>query len=1268
VGTTYAMPKVLSSTLIPLLTVMLTVFALACSGIEGTQSGASSDGADEVEGTDAPHVTPGATGPSGGAEVRNVPSENLITTIFSKRNNRTFEFQDVSIAIGSDGLGLISFHDRYVGDLKVAHCDDAACTSATTSTIDSDGVGLASSITIGSDGLGLISYEDITNDSLKVAHCNDAACTSATTSTIDSTGSVGRPSITIGTDGLGLISYHKWMDGDLKVAHCDDAACTSATTSTIDSDGYVGEVSSITIGVDGLGLISYFDNTNHDLKVAHCNDAACTSATTSTIDSDGSVGMFPSTATGVDGLGLISYFDNTNHDLKVAHCDNAACTSATTSTIDSDGRVGSDTSITIGADGLGLISYLDATNDSLKVAHCDNPACTSATTSTVDSNRIHGTDTSITIGTDGLALISYYGVKLNHLKVAHCGTTLCSPTSSSENVGQEDPVVPAFQPSVFLELDMAQSNFDAGTLHYCAITESAGVNCWGRGWLGDGAISRGMIEGGATQVVGLPDDVISVAAGDESTCVVTSAGGVYCWGSEDFGKLGNGIQDGCRQTQIGSRTCQTRRAYVLPIPVVGLDSGVRSVWMGSNSNHVCVITDVGGVKCWGDGKSGQYDDSSPYDSSVPVDIEELESDVVQLALGYLHSCALMRIGTVKCWGDHRPSPDSYWGEGGRVPYDTGLEDIVSIEAGGGDTCALTSSGTVICWGWTTDPTPVVGINEPVAAISVGSKYNCALTVSGLPWCWGAVNTIVDPETTYNSDPVLISGIPDSNINPIRAVDIASNPYSACLLMNDGSVVCWGWKWSSYTDESPFYEPYFISTDSYQAGHSGNTGMAEESPAPRGTLLSDYEEIQHIFGSAGLCVVTVAGGVKCGGAEEPLMGGRLSAWLTGWERYDEYPEYMRNFRMPKEFTDPAYYVLGLTSGVDEVSISSTHSCATTSSGGLWCWGMNDYGQLGDGSTDPSLLAKQIFGPNSGVTSVATAPGRTCAVVNGAVNCWGRNMATDDGTVEYQLTPTQVPELWTGFTEIALSSVQIDYYPEIDSSCALREDGTVWCWMGSRLNVDYYKLKSGLVVDDLLPSNTPYDPDTLDDLVLDTTPRKISEINDAEMSDNLEFGRALQIVASGDGYCVRTSSHIKCFNLAFEDGKTENEWGGALTWFPDGFTYDESINHEIDGSDFIDIAAGPNVVCALDDGHQVSCFTVVDNYPNIPRTLIVISEIKISDSEFIRVKDITSIRSDRGRVFCALTEHSKVMCWYGGSGSLYEKTNLMGALPAERSGGF
>jgi hypothetical protein len=184
-----------------------------------------------------------------------------------------------SIAIGADGLGLISYADVANDDLKVAHCLNVACTSATKTTIDSVGIVAGStSVVIGSDGLGLISYSDSTpNYDLKVAHCVNVSCSSATKTPVDTAGMVGLySSITIGADGLGLIAYQDdYPHYDLKVAHCQSVACSSATNTTVVGPDHTDGGGSLTVGPDGLGLMSYEDSDTETLKVAHCSNLFC---------------------------------------------------------------------------------------------------------------------------------------------------------------------------------------------------------------------------------------------------------------------------------------------------------------------------------------------------------------------------------------------------------------------------------------------------------------------------------------------------------------------------------------------------------------------------------------------------------------------------------------------------------------------------------------------------------------------------------------------------------------------------------------------------------------------------------------------------------------------------------------------------------------------------------------------------------------------------------------------------------------------------------
>jgi len=136
---------------------------------------------------------------------------------------------DTAITTGADGLGLISFYGN--GNLRVAHCQNPACTSADINTIDSAGgeTGWKTAITIGADGLGLISYFNAASNKLKVAHCSDLVCSSATAYGLTGAGSItdeeSATSIALGVDGLGIISFYRNSSDDLVVVHCSNPFC-----------------------------------------------------------------------------------------------------------------------------------------------------------------------------------------------------------------------------------------------------------------------------------------------------------------------------------------------------------------------------------------------------------------------------------------------------------------------------------------------------------------------------------------------------------------------------------------------------------------------------------------------------------------------------------------------------------------------------------------------------------------------------------------------------------------------------------------------------------------------------------------------------------------------------------------------------------------------------------------------------------------------------------------------------------------------------------
>ncbi len=374
-----------------------------------------------------------------------VPGVPRITTVDDPAND-VGQYSDM--AIGTDGLPVISYFDVTAGTLKVAKCADAACSGTPTITTVDDPpiyiVGRYTSIAIGVDGLPVISYYDQTAGALKVAKCQNAACAGAFAliTTVDDPdfNDVGlSTSIAIGADGLPVISYHDETDSGLKVAKCANAACTGMPTSITIIDGLanrLGGWNSIAIGADGLPVISYYDQGASALKVAKCANTACTGTPTSITSVDDppgnapNVGPYNSIAIGADSLPVISYRDDTADSLKVAKCTNAACSGAATiTTVDGPfgilNPVGDFTSIAIGADGLPVISYHGG--GGLKVAKCANAACTAATITTVDdpTNTVGRIGTAIAIGADGLPVVSYHDGTAGTLKVAKCGTRSC---------------------------------------------------------------------------------------------------------------------------------------------------------------------------------------------------------------------------------------------------------------------------------------------------------------------------------------------------------------------------------------------------------------------------------------------------------------------------------------------------------------------------------------------------------------------------------------------------------------------------------------------------------------------------------------------------------------------------------------------------------------------------------------------------------------------------------------------------------------------------
>jgi alpha-tubulin suppressor-like RCC1 family protein len=335
-------------------------------------------------------------------------------------------------------------------------------------------------------------------------------------------------------------------------------------------------------------------------------------------------------------------------------------------------------------------------------------------------------------------------------------------------------------------IDIKPTLLSSGNLHSCAVTATGGVKCWGNndsGQLGNGTLYNG-VELEEAVTVNTLSNVVAVSAGGDHSCAITSLGALSCWGRNGSGELGN-----------GSNTDSSTPVLVIGSDVVAVSAG---------TSHTCALLRSGAVKCWGSNSAGQLGTGLANDSNTPADVIGLAGGAHTIAAGGGHTCAATSGAGVLCWGDNDGGElGNSTTTGSRLPVAvTGLtEDIISLAVGYEHSCAVTAAGAVKCWGANGDgqlgnggnanssiPVQVASVVD-ITLVQTGRSHSCALNSAGFTSCWGfnAYDQLGDDSGDYSHN-LPVSAAAQNGM----AEAISTGSYNTCALDTDRNVQCWGW--------------------------------------------------------------------------------------------------------------------------------------------------------------------------------------------------------------------------------------------------------------------------------------------------------------------------------------------------------------------------------------------------------------------------------------------------------------------------------------------
>jgi alpha-tubulin suppressor-like RCC1 family protein len=658
-------------------------------------------------------------------------------------------------------------------------------------------------------------------------------------------------------------------------------------------------------------------------------------------------------------------------------------------------------------------------------------------------------------------------------------------------------------PTVFLGAGRSAKAIGAGIWFSCALLDDNSVKCWG--YNGDGELGQGNTlnrgddpgEMNALQPIqlGTGRSAKSISVGGYEACAILDNNQLKCWGYFAAGELGQGdsISHGANAGDMGDN--------LHPVDL-GTGHWPIAVSAASYGMHTCAILEDSQVKCWGSNTYGELGlgdavsrGSWPNQMGNVLPLVDLGPDhpATGCADGTIEqvfsSAAVGCAGAVTdplratlCAPGSRVCSAAEWMavRNGAIPtHNYWTDDQLLFSGQGTNACFVsTTSGYPcsagqpmrVCTATGSDPEGNVcnwadcgyGSNAPnqyfggcntnmtagtlccparpttFAVISGGSDHACAVMTDGTATCWGDNSRGDLGRGDSVAQKLPPAPVVDANLAKLHGVKaITAGVSSSCAVLSGGTVDCWGANAAGSGIDSNVALPVAGVSSAVAVSSAGDQTCALLSTG--GVMCwTSTQPATAVAGLTGATAITVGGTWACA-----LMSNRhVQCW--GTDDFGEFGEGPPGFR-----TQAPTDVPGVLDAVALSGTSGGHVCAVRSGGGVYCWGRNTAGEIGDGSTP----AFQIVGPTTVVDSlgppahplsgavgiVAGLRGHTCAVLsNGTIECWGDNSYGQLGNYGGALLYPQATAAVSGITKATSVGAGENF------ACAVLSDGSAFCW--------------------------------------------------------------------------------------------------------------------------------------------------------------------------------------------------------------------------------